>query len=94
MAELQSSAAQLSQQLNWLSSRNRARLRTAYVQLLMDHHTRRGTDPAILVSGVVIWLATGGDRSGDPVNQLWYAVDLVANQVKSRYYDLSEVTEH
>ena len=94
MAQLRSSAAQLSQQLNWLCSKNRTRFRAAHVQLLMDHHTRRGTDPAIIVSGVVIWLATGGDKTGDPVNELWHAIDLVGDQVKGRYYDLSEVAEH
>lgn len=93
MAALESSAAMLSQQLNWLSSRNRTRFRAAYVQMLMDHHARRGTDPAILVSGVVVWLSTGGDRMSDPVNQLWHAIDAVGDRVKSRYCDISEVLE-
>lgn len=81
---------QLGQVLAWLGAASDGRLTEDLAVNLVRHQRATETDPAIVLMAAVTWLSIGADAEPDGVKQLWYLVDRVSAQVRSRYTILDE----
>lgn len=82
---LPAGALGLSASLAWVNRASRGRFSDRMIAAVFKHYRAVGTDPAILTTAAVSWLAMGCDKKPDPLNQYWHLVDQVSARVRSTY---------
>lgn len=82
---------QLAEALAWLAAAApRDALPAPAIYAIMAHQRTVHTDPSILISAAVRYLATRKNREDDRLNRYWHIADQVSAQARARYQGTEE----
>jgi hypothetical protein len=88
---LPSPGRQLAEALAWLAAAApRGALPASMIYAIVAHQRSVQTDPSILITATVRYLATRKNRDDDRLNRYWHIVDQVSAQARARYQGVEE----